>query len=283
VVPAGTKLGEVRRDLAPQAGLEDAKVITACSNSLASILATLTMADRESWAFLRPDESALLGTRLEQPSINEVSREMKYSNLLGYQNSFGFYKRWTGLKLVEECHRTWSQQDRGMDAEVLTHLATSATPFEALIDPASPRFSSAPDMPSAIQAFCRETGQEAPRKPGPIVRCILESLALHYKKALVELEYIAGASFGRLYVIGNRSNLLLNHFLANALQLPVVVLPDETSAVGNVAMQALALGHITSMEQAGDIVRRALKTQTIHPHASAWTDAYDRFLALNPA
>jgi len=62
-----------------------------------------------------------------------------------------------------------------------------------------------------------------------------------------------------------------------------VVLPDETSAVGNVAMQALALGHITSMEQAGDIVRRALKTQTIHPHASAWTDAYDRFLALNPA
>jgi rhamnulokinase len=282
LVPAGTKLGEVRRDLAPQSGLEDAVVTSTCSNTLSATLAALTIADPESWAFLWPDDSAVLGTRLEYPCINDVSREMKYSNLVGFQNSIGFYKHWTGLRLVEECHRAWSQQDRALDDEVLMHLATSATPFEALIDPANPRFASAQDMPQEIQAFCRETGQEAPRKPGPTLRCILESLALHYRKALLELEYIAGATFNRVYVMGDRSNALLNHFLANALQLPVEVLPTETAAIGNVAIQALALGHIASLEEAQDLVRQALKTHVIHPHATTWTDAYDRFLDLNP-
>jgi rhamnulokinase len=282
VVPAGSKLGEVRRELASQAGLEDAMVTTTCSHTLAASLAALTIADPEPWAFLLPDDSAVLGTRLESASINDVSREMKYSNLLGFQNCVGFYKHWTGLKLVDECHRAWSQQDRGMDNEVLMHLATSATPFQALIDPANPRFSSADDMPQEIQAFCRETGQEPPRKPGPILRCILESLALHYRKGLVELEYIAGTSFNRLYVLSDRSNILLNHFLANAMQLPVVIMPPETAAVGNVAIQALALGHIASAEQAQDLVRHSIKTHTINPHATTWTEVYDRFLALNP-
>jgi len=283
VLGAGSKLGEVRRDLASEAGLEDALVTATCSHSLAATFATLSMADPESWAILWPDDSALLGTRLESPSINDVSREMKYSNLVGFQNSVGFYKYWSGMRLVEECHRAWRQQDRALDNEVLMHLATSATPFEALIDPADSRFSSAADMPMAIQAYCRETGQEPPRKPGPILRCILESLALHYRKALLELEYIAGTSFNRLYVLGERSNALMNHFLANALQVPVVVLPSQTAAVGNIAIQALALGHITSPEQAQQLVSQALRTHTIHPHATAWTDAYDRFLGLNPA
>jgi len=283
LVPAGTKLGEVRRDLASQAGLEDAIVTTTCSDSLMATLATLTIADPQSWAFVWPDDSALLGTRLEVPSINEVSREMRYSNLIGFQDSVAFFKHWTGLRLVQECHRAWSQQDRGLDNEVLMHLATAANPFEALIDPSNARFSSVDDMPLAIQGFCRDTGQEPPRKPGPILRCILESLALHYRKALLEMEYIAGTNFNRLYVLGNKSSALLNHFLANALQVPVVVLPSETAAVGNIVIQALALGHIASVDEARDLVRHSVKTQTINPHATTWTDAYDRFLDLNPA
>jgi rhamnulokinase len=280
VIKAGTKLGDVRADISREAGLEDARVIATCSHQTAAALAALTIADAGDWAYLCPDDWTLLGTQLQEPFINEISREMKYSNLMGYGHSVGFQKRWVGLWLVVECRRAWVQQDRAMDSEVLMHLATSATPFEALIDPSDPRFLTAEDMPQAIQAYCRETGQDAPRKPGPILRCVLESLALQYRKGLLELEYISGRSLSRLYVLGGRSNLLFNHFLANALQIPVVVLPSETASVGNVALQALTLGHIPSLDHARELVRRALKTQTINPHAAAWTEAYDRFLSL---
>lgn len=281
LIPAGSKLGEVRADIAHEAGLDEARVIAACSNEMAAALAALTIADTGNWAFLWPGDWTVLGTKLEQPFINDVSREMKYSNLIGYGESAFFHRRWPGLRLVEECRRAWAEQDRALDSEVLMHLATSASPFEALIDPSDPRFLAGADMPKAIQAFCRGTGQEVPRKPGPMLRCILESLALQYRKAVLELEYVTCSSFNRLYVLGGRSNSLLNHFLANALQLPVVVVPAEAAAVGSVVVQALALGNIAAPENARELVGRSLKMRTINPHARAWTEAFDRFLELN--
>jgi rhamnulokinase len=280
VVPSGTMLSQVRKDIAHEAGLEDARVVATCSQGLSAALAALTLADPENWAFIRPDDWTILGTRLEAPFINDVSREMQFSNLVGYGGSTALYKAWTGLRLVDECHRAWSQQDRALDGEVLMHLATSAAPFEAFIDPADPRFLEATDMPQTIQGFCRETGQEAPRKPGPILRCVLESLALQYRKALLELEYVTGVNFSRIYVLGGKSNVLLHHFLANALQIPVLAVPTSVAALGNVALQALALKHIASPEEARGLVNRALRAHTINPHANAWTEAYDRFLAL---
>jgi rhamnulokinase len=283
VIPAGTQLAQVRPEIAREAGLDEAKVVAACAHELAASLAALNIADPGSWAFLWPDHRSVLGTRLTEPFINELSREMKYSNHTGYEESVGFCKQWEGLRLVEECRQAWAQQDRALDQDVLLHLATSAPPFEALIDPADARFAEATDMPQAIQAFCRETGQEIPRKPGPILRCVLESLALHYRKGLLELEYVTGTTLRRLYVLGGKSNLLLNHFLANALQIPVVVVPPEAAAVGNVAIQALTLSHITSADQARELVRHALPFHSINPHARAWTEAFDRFLGLAPA
>jgi rhamnulokinase len=283
VIPAGTNLGQVRADIAREAGLDEARVITTCSNELAACLSALAIADPEDWAFLWPDQTTLLGTKLDAPFINDASREMKYSNLTAHGVTVGFYKTWVGLRLVEDCRRTWTQQDRALDNEVLMHLATSAPPFEALIDPGDARFLTQIDMPQTIQAFCRETGQEAPRKPGPILRCLYESLALQYRKGLLELEYISGISMRRVYVLGGKSNSLLNHFLANALQIPVVVVPTEIAAAGNVAMQALALGHIPSLELARELVQHSLRFQTINPHATAWTEAYDRFLAVSPS
>jgi rhamnulokinase len=279
---AGTVLGRTRPDIAQNTGLEDARVITTCSHELAAAMAALSIADDQNWAFLWPGQETLLGTVLGSPFINDFSREMQYSNLAGYSDSVVFYKQWVGLRLVEECRRSWRQQDRALDNEVLMHLATSAVPFESLIDPGDPRFSTPDDMPQAIQAFCRLTGQEPPRKPGPILRCVLESLALQYRKALLELEYITSTSFSRLYVLGGQSNHLLNHFLANALQLPVVVVPTEIAGLGNVALQALALGHIPSIEEARPLLRSCLRGHNINPHATAWTEAYDRFLEIKP-
>ena len=138
-------------------------------------------------------------------------------------------------------------------------------------------------MPQKVQSFCRDTGQEPPRKPGPILRCILESLALQYRKAILELEYMSGGSFTKLYVLGGPSNSLLHHFLTNALQMPVVIVPASLPAVGNVILQAMALGHVGSIDQARDLVNHCLKLHTINPHASAWTEAYDRFLSLTPS
>jgi rhamnulokinase len=281
LVPAGTKLGPLRADVVEETKLE-AQVIASCSHELSAALAGLPIVEGEGWGFIWPGEWTRLGTVLETPFINDASREMKFSNEVGYRGAVSLYKRAMGFWIFDECKRFWAEQDRGLDSEVLMHLAVSAPPFEALIDPSDPRFLTPGDMPTKIQAFCRETNQTVPRKPGPITRCVLESLALFYRKTLLEIEYLTGTQVGRLFVLGKSSNTLSNNFIANALQVPVVVATADAPAVGNILIQAIALGHVKTIEEAREIVRQSFKMETIYPYASAWQAAYDRFVELTP-
>ena len=188
-----------------------------------------------------------------------------------------------GLWILDECKRFWKERDRELYEDILTHLAIAAEPFTSLIDPADPRFREPGDMPLKIQAFCRETNQPVPRKPGPIIRCVLESLALQYRKTLQEIEDLTGRQITRLYLLGGSPNALLSHFVANALRRPLVVAPAEATAIGNVLAQAMALDHLESLEQAREVVRNSFKTETLVPYATAWDSAYDRLARLCPA
>jgi rhamnulokinase len=255
-------------------------VVSGCSHELAATLTGLPVAPDENWAFLRAGASSIMGTQVPEPIMNDISRDLQYINQPVLKGAVGFYKHIVGLWILEECQRHWRQSDRGLDFELLTHLAGSATAFESLINPADPRFLTPDDMPQKIQAFCKETNQTVPRKPGPIFRCILESLALSYRKTLQELEFLTGSSFTKLYLLGNPAHSLFNYFIANALQIPVAIAPPETGAIGNVLVQAVALGHLKTLEQGQAIIRSSFKTPVILPHANAWNDAYDRMMNL---
>ena len=112
---------------------------------------------------------------------------------------------------------------------------------------------------------------------------MLESLALSYRKTLEELETMTGRKFTRLFLLDGSPPQLLYHFIANALQIPLVMVPADAAAIGNVIVQALALGHIESQDQAREIVRQSFKMETITPHAAVWNAAYDRLAELAPS
>jgi rhamnulokinase len=280
LVPAGTPLGPLRTEIAQKTALQDARVVSSCSYETAAALLGLPIADNESWAFLRLGSWAVMGTEIAAPIINETSRQLNFTNEIGYGGSVRFSKQTVGLWILEECRRFWKQQDREIDDDLLTHLAGSAPAFESLINPNDPRFQAPGDMPLKIQAYCRETSQLVPRKPGPIIRCVLESVALLHRKTLSEIEQLTGRKIECLYLLGGSANALLNHFTANAVQRPVIVAPADTTATGNVLGQALALGHIRSLSEARDVVRKGLKLQKLIPYAVAWDAAYARLSRL---
>jgi rhamnulokinase len=59
-----------------------------------------------------------------------------------------------------------------------------------------------------------------------------------------------------------------------------VIAPAEATAIGNMVVQAIALGHIKSLDHARQVLRNSFKLQTISPHAKVWDMAFDRFAAL---
>jgi rhamnulokinase len=280
LVPSGTPLAPLLPEIAKKASLEDTRVVSSCSHELAATLLGLPVAFGESWAFLRLGSSAIMGTQIAEPIISYDGRQLDFTNEIGYGGSVRFSKKTAGLWILEECRRFWKEQDREIDDDLLTHLAGSAPAFEALINPNEPRFLVPGDMPLKIQAYCRETEQRVPRKPGPIIRCVLESVALLYRKSLTELEQMTGRKIACLYLLGSSNNPLLNHFIANAVQRSVVVAPPDVTPVGNVLGQALALGHIPALPEAREILRNGMKLQKLTPYAVTWDAAYARLSEL---
>jgi rhamnulokinase len=283
IVPAGTKLGVLRPEVAKETRLDETEVIATCSYELTAALAAMPASPGENSIFLRSGPNVVIGTELLAPIISDESREANFTHTAAFGGSVHLQKQVVGLRILEDCKRFWKENDREMDDEVLKHLATSCPPFESLINPDDPRFQTPEDMPLKIQAFCKETNQNVPRKPGAVIRCVLESLALLYRKTLQEMESLTGRRFSRLYLFGGSATHMLYHFTANALEIPVVIAPPDASAIGNVLVQALARGHIESIDEAREIVRNSFKMETITPRPTVWTEAYDRMVELAPA
>lgn len=286
IVPCGTKLGPLRPEIVTETNLEhedidQVEVVAACSHDTAAAVAAVPATGRD-WAYLSSGTWSLLGMESPVPMMTSVCRDLNFTNEIGFGGSVRVLKNIIGLWIVQECRRDWAMHEQDYDYAMLGHLAASADPFVSLINPEDPRFLAPGDMPRKIKAFCKETGQRLPKKPGEFIRCVLESLALLYRRNLLQLEFLSGRKFERLHIVGGGSqNSVLNHFTANAVQIPVVVGPTEATAIGNILVQAIAMGHVSSIEEGRKIVRDSCAIETILPReAKAWEEGAQRFEAF---
>ncbi|MBN2507509.1 MAG: rhamnulokinase [Verrucomicrobia bacterium] len=278
IVPSGSRLGTLRPELAAETGLEPLEVVASCSHDTGAAVAAVPAQGRH-WAYLSSGTWSLMGVERSEPILTDACRELNFTNEIGYGGTVRLLKNIIGLWLVQECRREWARQGREYDYSTLTRLAAEAPPFVSIINPTDPRFLSPDHMPAKIADFCRETGQPEPSGAGAYVRCALESLALLYRRTLRQIEQLTGESLERLHIVGGGSqNALLNQLAADALQLPVLTGPVEATAAGNIGVQALALGHLSSLAAAREVVAASFKVQTVMPQAPAgWPAMHDRF------
>jgi rhamnulokinase len=134
-------------------------------------------------------------------------------------------------------------------------------------------------MLAAIDKFCTRTHQPVPHEPGAYVRAVLESLAFKYRLVLWNLEQVSGRRIERIRIIGGGSkNRLLNQLTANATGRTVLAGPAEATALGNIAMQILATGRASSLQEVRAIVERSFPTEAFEPlETDKWDQDAERF------
>ena len=277
IVPAGTRLGKLRPELARETGLAEIEVIATCSHDTGAAVAAIP-AQGNDWAYISSGTWSLMGAELASPLITEQCREFNFTNEIGFGGSVRLLKNIIGLWIVQECRREWARQGNDFYYATLMRLASETPPFFSLLDPADSRFVTPGDMPGKIDAFCHDTKQPIPDTPGATIRCVLESLALLYRRTLEQLERLLGRKVQRLHIVGGGSrNELLNQFTANALGILVLAGPVEATALGNVLVQAIALGDLPSLGAARDLVRQSFPLTRYEPrHRGEWDAAYEK-------
>jgi len=283
IVPPGTLLGELHPAVAAEVGLRVPVIAPACHDTASAVAAIPLEGDDGAW--LSSGTWSVLGANVSAPIIDASSLAYNFSNEGGADGAFRFCRNVMGLWLVQECRRTWSHGGADISYETLVELARRADPFRSLVDPDDESFLRPGDMPARIAEYCRRTRQAIPEDKGAFVRCALEGLALKYRCQIERLEAVLGKKFRQIHIAGGGSqNTLLCQFTADATGKRVVAGPVEPTALGNILMQAVALGHVASLAEGRELIRRSFASTSYEPaNGAAWDDAYGRFERLMSA
>jgi rhamnulokinase len=276
VVPPGTVLGPLRPELAEDVA-GSALVVAAGTHDTASAVAATPLPSDGHTAFLSSGTWSLIGLELDRPVISDAARVENLTNEGGVAGTIRLLKNVMGLWLVQEARRALARPTAPFSYEELTALAQAAPPWTAFIDPDDERFLRPGNLLASVTEYCRETHQPVPPDPGTLIRVVLESLALKYGWVVGQLEAVSGRSIRAIHTVGGGSNnALLCQLTADATGRAVLAGPAEATAIGNLVVQAMAIGELASIAQARALVERSFVAKHFAPGGD-WSEPRQRF------
>ena len=274
----GEKIGVLTPELQRLTGLSAIPVIAVAGHDTGSAVAAVPAED-ENFAYLSSGTWSLMGIESPEPIISEESFDMNFTNEGGIEGTIRVLKNICGMWLLERCRAEWPE----MDYPTLIAEAEAAEPFRSLINPDEDCFANPESMTTAIADYCRATGQPLPQSIGEYTRCIFESLALRYRQVMTMLSELSPVALNRLYVIGGGAkNNTLNQYTANAIGIPVETGSSESTAIGNVMMQAKWAGVVDSISDMRRMIRESLTDSRSYTpqNAEIWESAYSKYLEI---
>jgi rhamnulokinase len=250
-------------------------LIAVGSHDTASAVAGVPAAS-PGFAYISSGTWSLAGIELDAPVLTEASRAANFTNETGIDGTIRYLRNLTGLWLLQESLRTWPGASLGS----LLDEAARLSPLRFVIDPDDPVFLPPGDMPSRIATWLSGRGEAVPSGPAETVRCILDSLALGHRRAIGEAQSLSGRHADVVHIVGGGArNALLCQLTADATGLPVIAGPAEATCIGNVLVQARALGAAPGdLPGMRALIRSTQPLRSFSParDAGAWAEAATR-------
>ncbi|HEY0827853.1 MAG TPA: rhamnulokinase [Bacilli bacterium] len=283
IIQPGTIIGDLLPALKDELGFShlSPKVIAVATHDTGSAIAAVPSSSA-SFAYISCGTWSLLGTELKKPVLSDRALELNFTNEGGVEGTFRLLKNIMGLWLLQETKREWERHGRKLTWSEMTEMTTQSQPFAMFIDPDDARFMAPGDMPGRIRDYCKETGQQIPQSDGEILRCVTESLSLKYRWALERLEELTERSMEVVHMVGGGiQNELLCQWTAEACCRPVISGPIEASGLGNIIVQLITAGEVSSIAQARELIAASFPMKTYKPQEpDQWQAAFERFEKL---
>ncbi|MGI6004107.1 MAG: rhamnulokinase [Christensenellales bacterium] len=259
-------------------GTEDIRYVDVTTHDTESALLAAPMLDEEA-VFASLGTSVILGARTPGPVISDEAYEGRFKNMRGAFGQNSLCRDYTGLWILEQCMASWRQEAPGLTYDDILSDCNAATENDSFFDVnhTAIRFYKG-SLIDAIQIYCRDTGQRAPRTRGETALCVLESIALEAKWSFEKLKALVKNRFSRISAVGGGvKNALLLQMLADALGLPLLAGSPFAATAGNVLMQLYALGDIKTVQGIAEVARNSCDGIKIEPRGRG--DKWERALA----
>ncbi len=274
LVEPGTSLGALRPEVAAETGLAGVQVVVPGTHDTASAVAAVPAAEppspRPDWCYVSLGTWALVGAELDRPLVTPACLARNFTNEGGIGGTTRLLKNVCGLWLVQQCRAAWQRAGKDWTWEQLTALAAEAPALGTLVDPNHPSLVAPADMPEAIRALARDTGEPVPETTAAVVRTALESVAAAVRATLIELDELVGRRVSRIHVVGGGvKNALLCQMIADATDRSVLAGPVEATAIGNLLVQLLARDGAVDLRGVRAVVRDSFEITRFEPRDPA--------------
>jgi rhamnulokinase len=267
LISPGERLGVLSPTVAQSLGAPDGVSVTAVgSHDTASAVLAVPM-QPEAAAYISCGTWGLVGVELERPVLTLAALTESFTNEGGVDGRVRFLRNIMGLWLLSEALRTWDGVGDSIDLPTLLGGAAEVTVDVPVFDVHDARFLPPGDMPARIDVWCDEHGVPAPRTRAEYVRSIIESLAQAFADAAHAAGRIGGVDVHTIHMVGGGAlNELLCQRIADRAGLPVVAGPVEATSLGNILVQARAVGLVSgSTESLRDLVTRTHTPRRYEP------------------
>lgn len=279
IILPGTVLGNIQDEVVHETGSKRVPVIAVAAHDTGSAIVSVPSSENN-FVYLSSGTWSIMGIESPHPIISEQTRQLNFTNEGGVDGTTRFLKNIMGMWLIQEVQRIWEGEGTKYSWPEMVELARQSDPFKFLINPDDPLFLNPRDMTQAVRDYCYQTAQGTPKSHGETIRCIYDSLALKYRFTLEQIREVSDQSIEVIHIIGGGAN---NHFLnqltADATGLLVIAGPTEATAIGNILIQAKALGYVGSLNEIRQIVADSFGLVKFIPSEELdWEAAYSRYL-----
>ncbi|RLK52530.1 rhamnulokinase [Microbacterium telephonicum] len=248
LIAPGETLGALAGDTAAHVGATgELPVVAVGSHDTASAVVAIPMTDPATAAYISCGTWGLVGLELERPVVTDTAREAGFTNERGVDGRTRFLHNVMGLWLLSESVRQW-ERESGRQVQLSELLACAAlVPADrtAVFDVDDPAFAAPGDIPARIAAWYADRDLPAPASRPEFVRAIIESLADAFARGIAAAADLTGRTVATIHLVGGGSlNTLLCQRTAGRAGIPVIAGPVEATALGNVLIQARAIGAV---------------------------------------
>ena len=192
-------------------------------------------------AFISCGSWAIVGAITHKPVLTREAFAAGITNEAATDGRNRAQVNLTGMWIAQECRRYWASKGWKPSYAELDQLTFAANVPDGVLDVSNPELMNAGDMPEKITRLAKETLRIDVREPGEILALAQRSVAYACARAVDAVKRIAGIA-GEIALIGGG---VRDPYLVHSMReyMPDLIVADpESSALGNITAQLVALG-----------------------------------------
>lgn len=259
IIFPGEQYGILTQDISQELGIERIPVIAVCGHDTASAVVG-TPFEGENNTFLSSGTWSLLGCEINKPIKTKDSYNAFLTNEGGINGSIRFLKNINGTWLLQELKKKWSQEYNEITFPEIIYEAKKYQNKKFIIDTNLDEFITTKNIITTIKKYCYKTGQGQIQELGELAIAIYNGLVKEYANTINELEQITNEKIKCINIVGGGiQDEFLCELTAKATKKKIIAGPIEAAVMGNIGIQALANGQLTSIKEVRNVIKNSFK------------------------